>query len=1548
MRSSSVEEVGGHGPGDPWEVFTALAILVVEGRTPGGERGYHAGPHCPLPHQLQHKHSCHSNHHVCVQAGALVRQLRVMWGVGVGVTLEVLVAPECEHGAALATTLDTTTAPSHNLRLIEQWNFTIYDRRLAEASATGWSLMAAVRSFLHFSQLSAWLSVSGGRRPPNVLYRLAVTSPVFCSKFTEEAEEHVFPLTYMGQDTSIRVAVRSLPRSEKVPVVTCPELHHDDDRPVDAMVTDSLAPSCSHNNRTDIGRCDEDLRRSVMKAKLVENTRVSRSESPDTQLGESLLDPPHSLTRFPRRYQSPSRSGSPSLETPEHLICRPRPPAPQPSKPPDLGGMMVGPTHPSHPFSWTQARYPLAPIVPPATLDTICTSSADALHHHQQHQHHIQQQQQQQHPYRFDFSSSYQQQQQQQLRRPQVMYNRLQQQQQQMCWPQQQQQQQHLQQQQQKLPHHVSLHLPSSSTSTSSSSSSSSSHLTITNPSVCGVLCDGQHQKASLQVSPRGGKYQHYPEYQMQQQQQQHDHHHHHHHHHHQTHTDTHRLVLLGEYAEPSISDLQEAGPSWLRKGRREYSLTTNTNLNPYSLDDLTDPDVTHGEYPTNTEGEYTREHKPCNTREYLLQKHTPSPPLPFESSLHTSGLLGSDQCSTRVKQNLHTSSFSSSSSSSSSKPSDRTKDYDTTMVLDDQMRPCCSYTGKHLCSSLEDLTDIGTQDECKVQPNPKDLKQELKHRGSVSPGQLIRSKINFELTPKETMEILSVLRQPTPVPPLRMDRHRSQPDTESRSKRELRDNDDNTLSKSWGEKECDNYFRDGGGKRIETSKLWRDDIVEPAYLTTAEREVTKECVRGDRVTETPWTECKKGWNTKSSTSLKGPHHEQQQQQQHRRERCHSENLSRSVVKELASGAENRFLEAIARSGEKQCDIIPSCKTLISNEEVYRTRAYNDLSSDSFDKKTLTTLSESDNRYHGGRGSGAFLASPSSSSSSSSCSQSQCVEAKKITHKTSIFTASSEPTKLVTSQPQKQTSQTLVKSPFSAVLSCIQKEYSRVLSDDSEHCHSLGQLKPVLLEGKEMVKRALNFDMKSCDGTGTKAEKMGTKPSQMTERSSDHTEKTPTKFNGKSVERSVHEATEGFMKSSSLLKHLMTRVHCQTQENTQDNTTQEKRRRRSADTESDNRNNSEADEDTKKLLLLATEDSQEMDVQEEGTDDEVEVICNGKGNGGSGGKGVPIPSASEKAQFRRSLDSATNMVFHSKTGLPLTSSPAPLRKGKRFDYDSTLNCVAAIKRSTSFHCSALYTCESEEDDDEGYGLELNANTNNTHHQHHQQQQQQQHANTHGTNTVANRPTQLSASAPATVTCSNLLGSFEECVLNGRLEPVSTVQGFTAEIAASGAFCPKRTTKPVTVFFYTLCDNDQISSPYMGHINLGKKGYHVPNKGTVQVTLFNPHGTVVKMFVVMYDLSDMPPNSRTFVRQRTLNMPVGASDTDPNAHQWLRYLIHLRFVSSKSGKIYLHTDIRMLIFRKSDADAATLHKTNLPYELRSFTHGPTNPKFSPRK
>ncbi|CAH2215725.1 jg8142, partial [Pararge aegeria aegeria] len=80
----------------------------------------------------------------------------------------------------------------------------------------------------------------------------------------------------------------------------------------------------------------------------------------------------------------------------------------------------------------------------------------------------------------------------------------------------------------------------------------------------------------------------------------------------------------------------------------------------------------------------------------------------------------------------------------------------------------------------------------------------------------------------------------------------------------------------------------------------------------------------------------------------------------------------------------------------------------------------------------------------------------------------------------------------------------------------------------------------------------------------------------------------------------------------------------------------------------------------------------------------------------------------------------------------------------------------------------------------------------------------------------------------------------------------------------------------------------------GHINLGSSGYRVSRSGTIQVSLFNPHGTLVKMFVVLYDLTSMPPAARTFLRQRTLYMPARAEAPQPHhMHKWLRYLIHLR-------------------------------------------------------
>ncbi|XP_078097499.1 atos homolog protein A isoform X2 [Mustelus asterias] len=282
-----------------------------------------------------------------------------------------------------------------------------------------------------------------------------------------------------------------------------------------------------------------------------------------------------------------------------------------------------------------------------------------------------------------------------------------------------------------------------------------------------------------------------------------------------------------------------------------------------------------------------------------------------------------------------------------------------------------------------------------------------------------------------------------------------------------------------------------------------------------------------------------------------------------------------------------------------------------------------------------------------------------------------------------------------------------------------------------------------------------------------------------------------------------------------------------------------------------------------------------------------------------------------KKQNRHSLDGISTKVFHPCTGLPLLSSPVPPRKKQSgyFDLDTSLQRLKGVP------------CKSQRqylrpENDAGQGKQL-----------------------------------LSVSAPPATSLS-LLGNFEESILNFRLEPLGSVDGFTAEVGASGTFCPSHMTLPVEVSFYSVSD-DNAPSPYMGVINLetlGKRGYRVPPSGTIQLTLFNPNKTVIKMFVVIYDLRDMPANHQTFLRQRTFSVPVkretvghaNKENVIQTEERILRYLVHLRFQSSKSGKIYLHRDVRLLFSRKSmevDSGAA--------YELKSYTEIPTNPHFSAR-
>ncbi|KAL8672472.1 MAG: hypothetical protein Q9168_003075 [Polycauliona sp. 1 TL-2023] len=104
------------------------------------------------------------------------------------------------------------------------------------------------------------------------------------------------------------------------------------------------------------------------------------------------------------------------------------------------------------------------------------------------------------------------------------------------------------------------------------------------------------------------------------------------------------------------------------------------------------------------------------------------------------------------------------------------------------------------------------------------------------------------------------------------------------------------------------------------------------------------------------------------------------------------------------------------------------------------------------------------------------------------------------------------------------------------------------------------------------------------------------------------------------------------------------------------------------------------------------------------------------------------------------------------------------------------------------------------------------------------------------------------------------------------------------------------------------------------------GYRIPQKGQLQIVIKNPNKTAVKLFLVPYDLEDMPVGTKTFIRQRCHSTdPVfdslppehrsradlGFGSVPPRGKPVLRYLIHVNICSPSSGRFYLHQTIRVV-------------------------------------
>lgn len=139
----------------------------------------------------------------------------------------------------------------------------------------------------------------------------------------------------------------------------------------------------------------------------------------------------------------------------------------------------------------------------------------------------------------------------------------------------------------------------------------------------------------------------------------------------------------------------------------------------------------------------------------------------------------------------------------------------------------------------------------------------------------------------------------------------------------------------------------------------------------------------------------------------------------------------------------------------------------------------------------------------------------------------------------------------------------------------------------------------------------------------------------------------------------------------------------------------------------------------------------------------------------------------------------------------------------------------------------------------------------------------------------------------------LLGSFEENALNNRLDPIRTVDGYVAEIRAASS--QSKLTRPLRKKFHVNIYSAGVGSfPYVGQVPIDGKGYKVPRAGTLQVTLFNPNGTLVKLFLLRYDLNDMPKNTQTILRQTTYFQPTSSIDE------------HKSIVTNSSSEVHLQS------------------------------------------
>ncbi|KAK9472793.1 uncharacterized protein V1510DRAFT_416080 [Dipodascopsis tothii] len=184
----------------------------------------------------------------------------------------------------------------------------------------------------------------------------------------------------------------------------------------------------------------------------------------------------------------------------------------------------------------------------------------------------------------------------------------------------------------------------------------------------------------------------------------------------------------------------------------------------------------------------------------------------------------------------------------------------------------------------------------------------------------------------------------------------------------------------------------------------------------------------------------------------------------------------------------------------------------------------------------------------------------------------------------------------------------------------------------------------------------------------------------------------------------------------------------------------------------------------------------------------------------------------------------------------------------------------------------------------------------------------------------------------------LVGSYEESLLSGRMStPSSRPLRFVARIGVLGKGavpaklrCPRHLTLDFEAVYYDLREHMSRGSPYIGLVDLDTHfagraaagrpakfpGYRVPPEGQIQIVISNPNRTAIKLFLVPFNLRDMPAGTKTFVRQKTYVRDDGT------ARGLMRQAAHLQFVCPEPGRYYLYTNVRV-VFENRVLDGTTV-------------------------